>query len=347
VSSTRFAKCLLALTVLLCAGAVPAAVAQEPEGLDDLLLSTVRRGYINLGVLIQGVFEVPAFIRDRGDYAFSIAEARGLLYGRVEGGLSYLVQVRFNGPLSGVLDASISYDLSDHIGIDVGRFKTPFSTEFLTPASGIDFVNRSQVAAVLSPRRQNGAQIRLSSDAARTFTLHAGAFNSFLPALFGSGFEHSYVARGTFAPVRTDGSLVQFAVNGAITRSRVDSLTDPGTTYPAGHLHVIGADVRVEFDRWLVTGEFTYGESEEDGSPHTNPRGLQASLGYLVADNMQVLARWDGIKLDTESQARDLLIAGWNWWPTKVTEIQLNYLYDVHDVGPRRHAVLVNFQFGF
>lgn len=328
--------------------ALPAAAnaLQFGGSLDDKLLTTVRRGYINLGFLIQTVGEVPALSPDEGDFAVGIAEARSKLYGNVGRGISYQLQVRFNGPSKGVLDARISYDVSGQVGFDVGRFKSPYSTEVLTGAESVDFVNRSQVTA-LAPDRQDGLQVRLRSDSLGTFGLDAGVFNSFNPALFGSAFEHSFVARATYVPIRSQDRFIQFAFNSGFSRSRIDSISSPGSTFPAGHRSIVGADVRVEIDRWLLTAEAVHGESEIDGAPETNPRGLQASVGYMFMENGQLLARWDGIKLDDDIPASDFLIAGWNWWPTQLTEIQINYLFDLHDRGPRQHAFLVNVQFGF
>ena len=163
---------LLAVVMLL----PHAARAQErEEPLIAKLAETFRSEQLTLGVLLQTVADVQIERTLPGSSGFSIANFRLLLHGQLDDGFGYWLQANFvNSPA--ILDAMMSYRVSRSFAFDAGQFKTPFSYEFLTLASSIDFVNRSQAVTALAPGRQIGLQARFN-DRSRTVAAQVGAFN--------------------------------------------------------------------------------------------------------------------------------------------------------------------------
>ena len=67
---------------------------------------------------------------------------------------------------------------------------------------------------------------------------------------------------------------------------------------------------------------------------------------YFVTSKSQLLLRWDSYAPDSSGPDNDLLILGYNLFPTSVTELQANYIIpgngDIED-----HQILLNFQLSF
>jgi hypothetical protein len=158
----------LAWVVLAGATLVPAAAS---ESLDELLRQKINSEAFNLGVLVQVVGEA-ADSWDNVNNGVALANARVVMQGRLDSGVGYVVRTSLTKSPA-MLDANLSLTTSPALRFTAGAFKSPFSVEFLIPASAIDFVNRSQVATLLAPGRQVGVEI--SGELAR-ISYRLGAF---------------------------------------------------------------------------------------------------------------------------------------------------------------------------
>lgn len=108
----------------------------------------------------------------------------------------------------------------------------------------------------------------------------------------------------------------------------------------------MGADARFTSGSLLLAGELIYGRLEDPLGLVTEPWGFHATGGYMISPGSQLLVRWD--RLDTDiGDAGDLLIVGLNVWPTRATEIQVNYVIDTDASDFDNHQLLANFQVGF
>ena len=82
-----------------------------------------------------------------------------------------------------------------------------------------------------------------------------------------------------------------------------------------------------------------------DGSRH-DPYGYHATTGYRLGPRSQVLLRLDSFFADGLRENSHLIIAGYNLWPTQVTELQINYIVPASGAGFKNHQLLVNAQLG-
>ncbi len=344
----------LFLAAALATALLPGPSTLQAQGTEepifDRLRETFKKDYLSVGVLLQAVADFQVERTLPTENGFSIANFRLLLQGEMDEGFGYFLQTNFAGTPA-ILDARMSYRASPLLAFDAGQFKAPFSREFLTSAASIDFVNRSQAVTALVPGRQIGLQARFN-DRGRTVAVSGGIFNGNGTRPNGNDNENlMYAGRVAVTPrlgPAGTGRTLEVGVN--IAHSDDDGSTFGGgfvTDFVGTRTHV-GGDVRLTANKWLVSGELVYAELRPTLGIDRSPWGFHTTVGYMLSPKMQVLARFDGFDADIIGLDRsDLLILGFNAWPTAVTEFQINYLVDARDTAVDHHQLLMNFQFGF
>lgn len=330
---------MLVFVAIATLSMTPAAAADEP--LLDALERRLKNEWMSVGLLLQLVADVQSDRDLPGENGFSVANTRVSAKGTLDGHVSYFVQANF-APTAALLDASIGLALSEHATLQAGAMKAPFSVEFLTAASAIDFVNRSQVVSLLAPGRQIGATLRGTLDDA---TVHyaAGVFNGNGVGPNGNDGDGVLgVARLGVDASDSDGRA-QFGVNvayGSDDDTRVG--LDPDFR---GDRTVLGADARIERGRHVLSGEILWASLDSRDVPSTEPWGYQITAGTMLGGETQLLARLDAVKADGHAW-RNVAIAGLNVWPTRATELQVNVLVPTNE-SARHTQLLVNGQVAF
>jgi hypothetical protein len=325
--------------------AIPATAQDETatEPLFDKLEQTVKSDVFNVGLVLQTVGDL-AWSRDvttPGRNGFSIPAARVRLSGALDYGFDYMVQTDVTRSTV-LLDLRLSYHLTRRLTLDAGLFKAPFSAEFLIPLPSIDFVNRSQAVATLRPGRQLGVSLR-GNTADSKLDYRVGVFNGNGGTLSGNDNNGlMLVARAATYPGVTEGSL-EVGINFAYNEDNTGTLVGDRT--------LLGADVRREWEAWLVSGEFVWSNVDPVAGPERNPFGYHVTVGYMIEPGRhQILGRWDSLDLDVGPSTADqnYVILGYNFWPSRAFELQINYLIPTADdaeVGDQQ--ILVNFQVAF
>lgn len=317
----------------------PAAAQRDEPSLAELE-RTFKKPYLTVGLLVQALGDFQIERAAAGRNGFSLGATRVSVSGELDAGFGYLLQTEFTGGPA-VLDARVSWTYHRALTITAGRFKTPFSGEFLIGAARIDFVGRAQVVSALAPGRQVGVQVQ--TGIADAVSLSAGAFNG-TGALANDNNHLLYATRLAYGdPARLTGpSPAGFAAGLHAAVSEDSDLVVPGvTTAFTGTRILLGGDVRLARGPLLLSGEVLYADLDTAG----HPWGLQATAGYMVAPAVQVLGRFD--RFDPEAPSVNTALLGLNVWPTAASEIQVNYAIDPDDTDPAHHRLLVNFQVAF
>ncbi len=342
---------MIVLAALATGAAAPRSLAaQGGEPVFEELVRTFQRDFLTVGILLQVVGDFQTERTFAGENGFTIANARVRVRGELDQGFGYFLQANL-ATAPAILDAAARYRFAPAIGLQAGLFKAPVSREFLTGAGGIDFVNRSQVVSALAPNRQIGVQLA-GRPGGGAVEYAVGAFNG---NRFSAGGNDNgqllYAGRVGFWPsvasrARPDDRL-EVAVN--IAHSRDDGAPVGAGFVPAfaGERTVYGGDVRWRRGRWLVAGEVLAARLDARTGPVFRPTGWHATGGYMLTRKSQVLARWDAFRPDGIGPDQDLLVLGYNLWPTRPTELQVNYVIPIKGPGPDRHQLLVNLQVGF
>ena len=329
------------LALLMCVNA-----ASADETLMDELKQRFQSKPLTLGALIQvvGIFEDDdTAIVNNG---FGIANFRLSLRGQLDGGWGYFLQTSFVKEPA-FLDANVRYRRWQRAGFDFGAFKTPFSAEFLTGAASIDFVNRSQVVTLLAPGRQVGAMAHGKFES---------GFGYRLAALNGNGLNTTNDDDRLMGAGRLDFSGT---FDGGTVAAGINAYHSYDTNAPigvpitgdflaegfAGQRMAYGADVRVESRSWLAAAEFIGSQFDPRGGTRVKPSGYHLTCGYKPTTKTQVLLRWDSFSGDGAVADADLVVIGFNYWPTSPTEFQLNAAIPTKGDGGLQ--LLANVQVGF
>lgn len=329
--------------------AATGAAAQQPEPRYDALVRAFQTDALRVVMLLQVVADVQAERTVAGANGFQVANARLGINGRLDGGWSYeLISALTATPA--VLDSRISHTAAPSLTIDAGRFKVPFSRERLTNAGAIDFVNRAQVTATLSPGRQVGAQARgLGWNGHVEYAL--GVFNGNSLASGNDDNEVMAVGRVAFWPTGDPSTApgdhrFEIAVNAGVSR---DAAAPIGALIPSfeGDRRLVGVDFRRRAGRLLLAGEAITALLDPAAGSAAQPTGWHATAGWHLRPATQVLVRWDAFRPDGLGPDADLLVLGWNRWPTQASEVQVNWVVDLNDAAPKRHQLLVNLQLAF
>ena len=220
--------------------------------------------------------------------------------------------------------------------IGAGLFKAPFSREFLTYAADIDFINRAQVVNILAPKRQIGVELS-GWIIQNTLKYNAGLFN-------GNGYSSTAndnnellsVARISFylkwLELNQGNNQFEIALDYAHSKDEKVFMGDLFPTAFRGDRELIGADFRLIYNRFLLSGEFITATLKPVNANKIEPSGYQVTFGYTLNKSYQFLVRIDSFTPDnTTGQDSDLLILGCNFFPSSPAELQLNYIVPIND----------------
>lgn len=330
----------MAIVVTVLAAPVPIQ-GQAPSG-PEPVLEDVRAVFqqpgLTVGALLQAVMD-PGF--DDQPARAQVAAARLRVSGDLDGGFRYDLQTNFAASPS-LLDARVGWAHSDAFAIDAGRFKTPFSREFLTYAGSIDFVNRARVVSALAPNRQLG--VRLSGRLDEHVSWAAGGF---------TGGSNNVPGEPLLGVLRIEGSGIDVGEEGALALAGQAGFGQDGAVGAGvggnafrGDGVLLGIDGRFTSGPLLLAAEYIRGDWETTFGVEGDADGLYATVGWHLRENHQVLARWDRFRGASALDADDAIVLGYNVWPTGATEIQVNGVFPMRDSG-LPYRLLVNFQVGF
>lgn len=305
----------------------------------------LKNDYFSIGALLQTRADyMPE--RNMGNNGFSIGNARLQVYGQFDGGFGYQLQTNFTRSTP-LLDANAYYRFSDGFQIKTGLFKSPFSYEFLTGASSLDFIGRSSVVNQLAPNRQVGVQISGRTDDG-ILGYQLGAFN-------GNGFSPNQNADDNFLYVgrlearfttgeENEGNKIIFGVNASRETKDQAAATGNLRSIFEGDQTLFGSDVRIIQGDLMLSGELIYSwlDSSIAGESYS-PYGYHATVGYDITSKAQLLARFDSFDGDALVSNAESVVAGANFYPTKFAKIQINYRIPTNE-SIEYSQVLANFQ---
>lgn len=220
---------------------------------------------------------------------FGIRRARLLASGDAYGLFDYSIQVELGGSSARLLDAYVVMPVGDIASLWVGQGKAPFSRQFLTSSSRLQFVDRAITDGRFVPGRQQGIALR---GRASGFEWTAGVYNGNGINVANDDASYMRIVRAVWAP-RGDVPLSE----GALTRP-------PSTIFAMGLAYMentVGAgDVAAEIRRLgaeavLMRGGFStvaelYLERAE-AENGLNTFGGYAQAGYLFAGSHEVALR--------------------------------------------------------
>ena len=322
------------------------SLSAQDEPLIEKLKKDFNKEYLSIGALLQVVADFQPERSFDGNNGFNISNFRWRVHGKLDKNFGYSLQTSFTGTPT-MLDAFITYQFSPIFQLKTGLFKAPFSKEFLISTSDIDLVNRSQVVSSLNPGRQIGIQLNgwLSN---KLFYYAVGVFNG-NHFYFNSNDNDQflYAARlAIFPELSSTANQLEVGINAAVSNDYRATIPGVYNSFE-GKRSLVGADVRLTIDGFLLAGEAIFASLDPDLGNKINPQGFHVTGGYMMSSNSQVLVRFDTFQTDQSPNASDLLIFGYNLWPSKVAEFQANYIMDLDQFEFKHHQLLLNLQINF
>ena len=314
------------------------------EPLFEEFKSAFSKPYLRIGLVLQttGNFQIE---RQSGTNGFELTNLRLKLSGKFDKGIGYAIQTSFTRSPS-ILDARIYYELDKSFIIDAGLYKAPFSREFLISTPYTDFISRAQLVALV-PNRQIGVTARGLIPGTQ-LTYSAGVFNGNRYSSSGNdNNDMMLVGRLSFNPAisQNKGDKLEIAVNVAQSNDKNVNLSPINNTFE-GKRFLLGGDTRLEYDKWMLSGEVVYAKLDPAVGEEIEPFSYQATIGYMMMDKMQVLLRLDSFKMNELVDASEQVILGINIWPTQISQFRVNYVIPIKSM-PKHHTLLVGAQVAF
>lgn len=344
----QFCTLMLFMVFLIPTGS-QAQQRQSDGNLLDELKDFFKQDYLSIGVLLQSQGEFHYEPQQSGQNTFRIPNARLKVYGELDNNFSYV----FQGDVSNspaLLDANISYAVSDAFSMTTGAMKPGISAEFLTPASGTDFINRSRIVSALVQSRDIG--FSATAKLTEGLTVTGGIFNGQNQNLENNDNEFYYTGR--VAAGSEIGRDARLEIGGNIAYGEEGGTFIGNRTLPDinGVRAVYGGDIRLEIRRFLLSGEFLGSQLEYITGVEDQVLGFHLTGGYQATDELQFLVRLDHIE-STELAASqfqeplDLVIGGINYNITDAASFQLNYQLNPDDIDIRNQVLMAQMQIAF
>jgi len=339
-------RTLTLLAVLSLAAPLSLHAQEVAEELRDAMKSEV----FNLEMLFRTDAELR--LEDGGERSHvDVAVARLRARGRLDGGFQYFAQFEFARDPN-VLDLRLGWSPGTEFLVRAGRFKTPFSREFLTFFGARDLNGTARIVGRLAPNRQYG--VEMSGRASDHFRWQVGGFTG--GSSSASNEPGLVVGRVVFDRLfaSESGSGVSLGLNAGAGTDQAIAQRLYGSGF-RGDGTLVGVDARYERGPLLLSTEWIRGDYESDlhapgdGEPQviddSGASGIQVTAAWQFTDVVQGLIRWDRFD-GPDSAADDLMLLGLNITPTDYVRMQAIYRLPFEDAS-ETHRMYANIQLFF
>lgn len=323
------------------------------EGIQVIGFIQPQFQYDMLGTDIDG--------KNLDEASFYFNRARLGVMGTIPYDFSYYVMMEFSPTLNGgknpqppfLLDAFLSYNrFAPYVKVSVGQFKSPFSSEVLTPCHKLTTIMRARtVTELANPWRDMGLMISggtgdLSIFGSKTENLFGYSFaimNGTGINQWDNNLKKDYVARVTFHPIEliTIGANYRFGKHPA----QADGVTEDDQRKR------LGFDVELKYKGFQVIGEYIHGSDigsyttgggcGGDMEVHIGSKkreGYYVQAAYMSPWRLQPVVRFERYDPNLDMTGSDLEATdtdafqniwtyGLNYFFNDKVRIQLNYMY--------------------
>lgn len=285
---------------------------------DGLNVSSADGNFaLRFGALIQTRYEARWFDGRLSASSFEMRAARPQIRGHIfRPWIRFFVQPEIAN-MPRLLDLQIDVQPSEAIGLRIGQFLTPFSREFMTPGSLLQFPDYAVANSIFRADRDTGAVVYGTPFGGR-FEYYAGVFN-------GNGInrngndnrsmlwmgrivlsplgrvEYTETPGLTPGPFRFSIGLNAYYNTVTLTEQVVDPMTSMLATHRIGDQNIVtgGIDFAMHFGRWMFQAEGYYRRtSGVDGSWH-DAWGCYAQTGLFVSPRFELAGRLNIVDLDS------------------------------------------------
>lgn len=286
-----------------------------------------------------------------GGWGFKVRRVNIGLSGKVGKHLGY--QVLVDPTYAGVLKNAVGYYETGWFRFDMGQMKVPYSTEALTAPQDLLTVERSAWATSAETgrfgfRRDLGADVVFGPKMAKLLLgVFDGAQQNIGPAAILNN-NKDYVARLTLDPL-DNLKIAASYLNGA--EAGLLAGTTGNFSGPVAFTRREDLSLALDLSQWSVpvvlSGEVLSGD--DGGQAQDTELGYDAQAGYNLNARNQLVLKYEGWNPNTlatgsASVAQSTVTLGWNLFPVKGHEVQIDYSHDFLAKGSD-DRVMANYRF--
>ncbi len=236
---------------------------------------------------------------------------------------AYANDVEFSDDDSvGLADAFVAKDLGNGISLTVGQFKLPFSGEYGVDAGNLQFNDYSTVSNYFADGYGQGIMFGYSADSFRIAAAYVNELNDTNQA-WGSGSPSQDIALAARATFKVQGNWDQFNNAQSFKGEEMGILVGGGVNWEQPNddsdtdLFGVTADATFDFGGANVFAAFYWDDNSETES---NPYGFTLQGGVFVADDCEIVARYEYGSTDTGTGDEfSALTFGANWYMAQNT----------------------------
>ncbi|MBN2361689.1 MAG: hypothetical protein JXR83_19710 [Deltaproteobacteria bacterium] len=299
------------------------------------LKKLLQRGVIDLKLKLRILGGVQAEHDTRRD-GFEVRQLRAQAGGRLDKFFYHLQIDAVRQPI--LLDALVGYQPWRVLGFALGRTKVPFSGEYMTDDTKIEFAERAEIVNAVVPGREVGVQLDGAVAGSRV-RYRVGAYNGADMRQLDFGRRLLYAGRIEGTPLKFDFRSQQLGlslgVNAAfgwaerIDFTRVTPFAAIGRW--SGTRLLAGADGRLRLGPAWIAGESIF--ANYTGDEEVAARSFWAWGGYgelgaqLVPRTLEVKVRYDALFSTSSERYNQFVIGGVTAFPTEFLLVSLNYAW--------------------
>ena len=325
-------KIIFLLLLTLCFFPL-SAQENKDENLDDRV-TTVEKTVAKLPKIV-GDINLRHRYDDVADLnSFDVRRVRLDFRGNLAPAWSYRLHFDFASTPSAapkILDVFVNWKINDFVSFQAGQYKIPFSLENPYNPNNLEMADNSLVISNLvnygGVLSSNGRDIGLSfmggfvkKDGFNLLNYNVGFFN-------GSGINRvddnkakDFSGIFTVKPIKNLDLAVSYYNGGRIGEQ--DSILKRDRT---------GFGAKYDDGKLLVRSEYILGNNERVNNSvleNFKSDGAYAVVGYYVIPKVQLLAKYDYLKPNSDSdKGQNFYTAGFNFLPANNVRVQFNYTY--------------------
>ena len=235
---------------------------------------------------------------------------------------AYANDVEFDGATSTLADAFVSKDMGNGMSFTVGQFKLPFSGEYGVDAGNLQFNDYSTVSNMFSDNYGQGIMLNYAADSFKGSVAYVNALDETNDQFSNDTPDTEYAFSGR-AAFKLQGNWDQFNNAQSFKGEEMGILVGAGMNWEKSNdfdSDIFGAtaDITFDFGGANVMGAF-YWDNVDQGTT-TNPYGFTLQGGVFVADDCEIVARYEFGSMDDGSDGEfSALTFGANWYMAQNT----------------------------
>lgn len=330
---------IYSIIALIIAFFAQGIVAQESKPTDDTRIKNLESAISKLPKISGFVNIRHQYSDEAGSYAkgkngFDIRRAYFEVKGTATQTVGYRLLVDFAGTPK-ILDAYAEWKPIRNLSIRGGQFKIPFTLENPYSPTELETIDNSlavtDLVTDIAGNKNNGRDVGVQVVGALAnrgdYSLvdyKVGIFNGNLINTTDNNTTKDVIASLSINPLKA------LSINGSFYKGEY------GAQATKGNRQRVSAGVKYDNQKLLFRSEYLFGKTTGIES-----KGIYAVLGYFVTPTLQPVLKYDNYNSDINfatSKAKSQYTAGINYYLTKLSRVQFNYVRTDYDNSTLKDA---------